>query len=446
MIVLVSSTLGVIGALGIAGMIFVWKKCMVIVPAGTYAIVEKWGRMSRVLDPGMHFVSYPSEKLRAVSWRYFGEDADGNRTVERVSGRFIFVNYALDAEPYSGLTSDRVNVDLNGTLHYQIVDVHRAVYETPNLLGHLTDCIQAATREVLSKRTHMELIGHDKEIAYEMLTIINKHGEPYGVRCTEFLVQDISMDKRITTAIEKAIVDEREKSVTIAKEHHEREMRRERFLAEQKRVMEEMEAAEAREHREILRQRKRSRAQHESEQAKIEALKMIQTQQHEQKLAALRHAHEQEEAEQARKIQCTRAECAIRTEEAEAEHRRAVLKAEAEHKALMFKAQAEAEDIRAMIMAGLGPEHVVAIKTAPFLATAVGKQDKVVIAPPDVAGSLCGYPLASLVQQVISSSKETLAMPRLTPTRAPSPSAPKTSRAPSSAARSSSRASSSSAK
>jgi regulator of protease activity HflC (stomatin/prohibitin superfamily) len=195
------------------------------------AVIERYGVFRCILRPGMHLIWHPFDRAVRVNWSYLEERERSSGSSSCYSHQRYFCdniipvqNVKLDSVPAKAYTNDHVRVDVNGTLHYRIVDIRKAVYETDDLLDHLCQIIAAATRAVMSQRGHGEIIGHESQIAGAIMNEITGMSARYGVECTEFIVQDVSMDKRIVGAIEGAIASEQVNSVEIAKKRHAHDM------------------------------------------------------------------------------------------------------------------------------------------------------------------------------------------------------------------------------
>lgn len=202
-----------------------------VVPSSRVAMMEEFGRFRAVLKPGLHFLPWPMKRTHLVHWTYNEEGpidprSKRRRIVRRVvrTDMIRVDNAQLDVSPCSGITADNVTVSVNGTMHYRIVDAQAAVYGTDDLLATLVDCVYAAVRHVTSRRMHMDMIGKDHLLCPEIIEHVNEKMSNFGTLCTQFLIQDIEMDRAIMDVYEKSLVAERMRAVDLAKQQAGREL------------------------------------------------------------------------------------------------------------------------------------------------------------------------------------------------------------------------------
>jgi len=189
------------------------RKCMVM---------ERFGHYSRVLPAGVHFT--PFETPKRITW---GHESD---TIIDLN------NCQYDQRPFQARTSDGVAVAVDGTLHYQVVDPVRAVYETQDLLQFLDDCIAQATRVVVAKKRYDDLCGQDYELAAEMVAGINEQTKDYGVECSKYMIQSIKADDVIEKSVQSHIAKQKEgaaKMHAMRQEHAQAMMKAEQDKASQ---------------------------------------------------------------------------------------------------------------------------------------------------------------------------------------------------------------------
>jgi regulator of protease activity HflC (stomatin/prohibitin superfamily) len=215
-------TLGGIIALGTT-LVVTWLCTRTfIVKTNNVIVIERYGIYHRILHPGMHFLWHLFDAPVETCWTYIKEGNPGGRlrTCIKKSIHVPTENVKLDSLPVDSYTSDHVRIKVDGTLHYRINDVHRAVYMTSDLLGHLNEIVGVATRAIMAERLHTEVIGQEPQIAREIMDRITEIAAKYGIACTDFIVQEVVMDTRITDAIEQSIASERANSVAIAEMQH----------------------------------------------------------------------------------------------------------------------------------------------------------------------------------------------------------------------------------
>lgn len=340
------------------------SQCLVKVPANHVAIVSGRGK-HRVIKPGFHVVMWPTESLEYVKWSFMEEEAYSDHNGRNgVSTRTVMIdcdtcfinmkNNKIDVVPQVGYTRRNVEISLNGTLHYKIDDPIKAVTQTPNLLGFITECVAESTLDVISQLQHDELVGVNTIISQKMTSSINEKIQPYGAVCTKFAVQSISMNKDIQKGLETQIVLENQRKTNAAKMLNESELHMTELTAKS-----ELERARMAEH---------------------------------DKQLAMEHAHKSKRLEEEQRLLETKQKFDM--DFARREKELAVLKAD--YKAIKHKSKAvsmlyakerereiELSFVNGLLDKGYTPQHATLLATAHHMAEAAKKTDKWFLSPQD---------------------------------------------------------------
>ena len=102
-------------------MLAVMVKCMIIVRQGYEYTVESFGKYTRTLKPGMHFLV---------------------PIVEAIGAKLSKMEQVLDVPSQEVITKDNAMVRVDGVLFYQIQDAVGAAYQVGNL--ELMSCYRNA--------------------------------------------------------------------------------------------------------------------------------------------------------------------------------------------------------------------------------------------------------------------------------------------------------------
>jgi len=125
--------------------VIILLKSIVIVSTGEVILIESFGKYSRMLDPGIHFIKPFVESCRYYRWSCRQEDNNGRIYNDITSSYRISTQPTMfDFVPIQVRTVDHVNVMVNGVLWFQINDAYQAVY-------HVKDCMQALEQVVLTR-------------------------------------------------------------------------------------------------------------------------------------------------------------------------------------------------------------------------------------------------------------------------------------------------------
>jgi regulator of protease activity HflC (stomatin/prohibitin superfamily) len=107
--------------------IFVIPMFVRIVKQGSLGMIETLGRFSRIAEPGVHFIIPGAQRMMKIDIR------------EQV----------IDVPQQEIITSDNVNVMVDGIVYYRIEDVVKATYEINNVRLAVLNLAQTNLRSVL---------------------------------------------------------------------------------------------------------------------------------------------------------------------------------------------------------------------------------------------------------------------------------------------------------
>lgn len=190
------------------------------VPMGTVAVLERLGRFHSVLHPGFHLVFPLIDTLKTVHWTRIEESRMGGRnTVARVKhtlSRIPTNEQVHDLPPYSVVTKDRIQLQVNAIVFFKIVDVKKAVYGVNDLYSSISSQIETAVCAFASSTDFEEIYTSRDKMMASVLTELRAIEEDWGVKITRFDIQEIQCSENLRQATEKAAIERRETESRIA--------------------------------------------------------------------------------------------------------------------------------------------------------------------------------------------------------------------------------------
>ena len=177
------------------------------VPQGFAYTVERFGRFTRVLEPGLHFII---------------------PIVDAIGKKVNLMEQLLDVAQQEAITKDNAAVRIDGVVFYQVLDAPMASYEVNNLQYAILNLATTNMRTVAGSMDLDSLLSNRDEINIKLLTVINEAAQEWGVKVTRVEIKDISPPKDILHAMHKQMTSEREKRAAIleAEGFREAEIRR----------------------------------------------------------------------------------------------------------------------------------------------------------------------------------------------------------------------------
>ena len=164
------------------------------VPQGENWTVERFGRYTRTLDPGLRFLV---------------------PLMDRVGSKINMMETVLDIEQQEVITSDNAMVVADAIAFYQVVDAAKAAYEVRNLEQALKNISQTNIRAVLGSMDLDEALSNRDAINTRLLSVIDHASTPWGVKVTRVEIRDLAPPPDISEAMGRQMKAERLKRAEI---------------------------------------------------------------------------------------------------------------------------------------------------------------------------------------------------------------------------------------
>ena len=201
--------------------IVVIVKTAVVVPQQSSYIVENLGKYSRTLGAGFHIL---------VPF------------LENVAYRHNLKEQAIDVEEQVCITSDNVQVGVDGVLYLQVMDAQKASYGIADYLFGIAQLAQTTLRSEIGKIELDKTFEERSQINQRVVEELDKASNPWGVKVLRYEIRNINPPRDVLTAMEKQMRAEREKRAVILQSEGERDAKINEAEGEKQRVIKESEA------------------------------------------------------------------------------------------------------------------------------------------------------------------------------------------------------------
>ena len=185
---------GVVGILLIVLAIAALWSTVKVVPQGYNYTIEKFGRYTRSLTPGLHILV---------------------PVMERVGYRMNMKEQVLDIPSQDVITRDNAMVRVDGVTFYQILNAARAAYEVDMLEHSIINLTMTNVRTVMGSMDLDELLSNRDHINAKLLEVVDAATESWGVKVTRIEIKDIAPPRDLVDAMARQMKAEREKRAQI---------------------------------------------------------------------------------------------------------------------------------------------------------------------------------------------------------------------------------------
>ncbi|HWJ86867.1 MAG TPA: SPFH domain-containing protein [Pelagibacterium sp.] len=185
-----SITLIAIGLLGVLVLVAGVKT----VPQGFNFTVERFGRYTRTLTPGLNII---------VPF------------IDAIGRKLNMMEQVLDVPHQEVITRDNASITANGVTFYQILDAAAAAYEVADLQNAVLNLTMTNIRSVMGSMDLDELLSHRDEINSRILKVVDAAVSPWGVKITRIEIKDIDPPKDLVDAMGRQMKAERDRRAVI---------------------------------------------------------------------------------------------------------------------------------------------------------------------------------------------------------------------------------------